>query len=33
MYLKGDDVLKKDFRFPVDVMQNNMVSTKILAKI
>ena len=31
---KGDDVyLKKLFRFPLDVMQNNVISTQILAKI
>ena len=29
----GDDIKKKLFRFPLDVMQNTVVSTQILPKI
>ena len=29
----GNDFLKNFFRFPLDVMQNSVVSTQILAKI
>ena len=29
----GNDVIKKLFRFPLDVMQNSVVSAQILAKI
>ena len=29
----GNDVLKKNFRFPLDLMQNSVVSTQNLAKI
>ena len=32
-YLRGKQCLKKLFRFPLDVMQNSMVSNQILAKI